>query len=127
MPALDHYSSFIPKIATILKSALQTSLHVFQHYRVCSFTAKSLQSCPTLCDPMDCSLPGSSVHEIFQARVLEWGAIQYNTDETHPDVAYNSSFIHFIAEHHSLYKYTMIYLSMSPLMDNLGLLQTIQL
>ena len=33
------------------------------------------QSCPTLCNPMDCSLPGSSVHGIFQARVLEWGAI----------------------------------------------------
>ena len=33
------------------------------------------QSCPTLGNPMDCSLPGSSVHEIFQARVLEWGAI----------------------------------------------------
>ena len=37
--------------------------------------AKSLQSCPTLCDPIDGSLPGSSAHEIFQARVLEWGAI----------------------------------------------------
>ena len=33
------------------------------------------QSCPTLSDPMDYSLPGSSVHGIFQARVLEWGAI----------------------------------------------------
>ena len=33
------------------------------------------QSCPTLSDPMDCSLPGSSVHGIFQARVLEWGAL----------------------------------------------------
>ena len=33
------------------------------------------QSCPTLRDPMDCSLPGSSVHGTFQARVLEWGAI----------------------------------------------------
>ena len=33
------------------------------------------QSCPTLSDPMDCSLPGSSTHGIFQARVLEWGAI----------------------------------------------------
>ena len=33
------------------------------------------QSCPTLSDPMDCSPPGFSVHEIFQARVLEWGAI----------------------------------------------------
>ena len=34
------------------------------------------QSCPTLSDPMDCSLPGSSIHGIFQARVLEWGAIE---------------------------------------------------
>ena len=33
------------------------------------------QSCPTLSDPTDCSLPGSSIHGIFQARVLEWGAI----------------------------------------------------
>ena len=33
------------------------------------------QSCPTLSDPMDCSLPGSSIHGIFQAKVLEWGAI----------------------------------------------------
>ena len=38
------------------------------------------QSCPTLCDPMDCSLLGSSVHEIFQARVLEWGAIAFSED-----------------------------------------------
>ena len=40
--------------------------------------AKSLQSCPTLHDPMDYSLPGSSVHGIFQARVLEWGAIAFS-------------------------------------------------
>ena len=33
------------------------------------------QSCPTLCDPLDCSLPGSSVHGILQARILEWVAI----------------------------------------------------
>ena len=36
------------------------------------------QSCPTLCDPMDCSLPGFSVHGIFQARVLEWVAISFS-------------------------------------------------
>ena len=36
------------------------------------------QSCATLCDPMDCSLPGSSIHGIFQARVLEWGAIAFS-------------------------------------------------
>ena len=37
--------------------------------------AKSLQLCPTLNDPMDCSLPGSSVHGILQARILEWVAM----------------------------------------------------
>ena len=37
------------------------------------------QSCPTLRDPMDCSLPGSSAHGILQARVLEWGAIAFST------------------------------------------------
>ena len=36
------------------------------------------QSCPTLSDPMDCSLPGSSVHGVFQARVLEWVAIAFS-------------------------------------------------
>ena len=36
------------------------------------------QSCPTLRDPMDCSPPGSSVHGIFQARVLEWDAIAFS-------------------------------------------------
>ena len=36
------------------------------------------QSCPTLSDPMDCSLPGPSVHGIFQARVLEWDAIAFS-------------------------------------------------
>ena len=40
--------------------------------------AKSLQSCLTLCNPMDCSLQGSSIHGIFQARELEWGAIAFS-------------------------------------------------
>ena len=40
--------------------------------------AKLLQSCLTLRDPMDCSLPGSSIHGIFQARELEWGAIAFS-------------------------------------------------
>ena len=38
------------------------------------------QSCPTLSDPMDWSLPGSSVHGIFQARVLEWGVIAFSVE-----------------------------------------------
>ena len=40
--------------------------------------AKLLQSCPTPRDPMDCSPPGSSIHGVFQARVLEWGAIAFS-------------------------------------------------
>ena len=39
---------------------------------------QAAQSCPTLSDPMDCSVPGSSIHGIFQARVLEWGAIAFS-------------------------------------------------
>ena len=43
--------------------------------------AKSLQLCPTLCDPTDCSLPGSSIHGIFRATVLEWGAIAFSNNK----------------------------------------------
>ena len=42
------------------------------------------QSCPTLCNPMDCSLPGSSVHGIFQARILEWVAISFSSGSSWP-------------------------------------------
>ena len=42
------------------------------------------QSCPTLCDTMDCSLPGSSVHGIFQARILEWVAISFSRRLSQP-------------------------------------------
>ena len=53
------------------------------------------QLCPTLSDPRDCSLPGSSIHGIFQARVLEWGAIAFSGhgSSTHqvPDAALSVS------------------------------------
>ena len=42
------------------------------------------QACPTLCGPMDCRLPGSSVHGIFQARVLEWVAISFSRGSSQP-------------------------------------------
>ena len=42
------------------------------------------QSCPTLCDPMDCNLPGSSIHGIFQARTLEWVAISFSRRSSQP-------------------------------------------
>ena len=44
------------------------------------------QSCPTLHDPMDCSLPGSSIHGIFQARVLEWVAISFSRWFSNPGI-----------------------------------------
>ena len=47
-------------------------LNILSHLSECVH-ACSLQSCPTLCDPMDCSPPASSVHGILQARILEWG------------------------------------------------------
>ena len=46
--------------------------------------AKPLQLCPTLCDPMDCSLSGSSIHGIFQTRVLEWIAISFSRGPSRP-------------------------------------------
>ena len=46
--------------------------------------SKVAQSCPTLCDPKDCCLPGSSVHGIFQARVLEWVAIPFSRGSSWP-------------------------------------------
>ena len=45
---------------------------------------KVAQSCLTLCNPMDCSLPGSSVHEILQARILEWVAIPFSGRSSQP-------------------------------------------
>ena len=65
----------------LVTQSLRGSTHLSHHIRVrtldilstpaaAAAAAKLLQSCPTLCDPMDCSPPGSSVHGIFQARVL---------------------------------------------------------
>ena len=48
--------------------------------------AKSLQWCPTLCDPMYCSSPGSSVHGILQARILDWVAMPSSRDLPDPGI-----------------------------------------
>ena len=55
---------------------------LFQCMKVKS-ESEVVQSCPTLLDPVDCSLPGSSAHGIFQARVLEWGAIAFSAIKTY--------------------------------------------
>ena len=55
------------------------------------------QSCPTVRDPMDCSLPGSSIHGIFQARILEWGAIAFSTNDL-PTCNLHTHFVDFFSE-----------------------------
>ena len=50
----------------------------------CESESEVTQSCPTLCDPVDCSLPGSSVHGILQARILEWVAISFSRGSSRP-------------------------------------------
>ena len=73
----------------IITSASQCSIWMCVPHRACTSSllspaaaaaaaAKSLQPCPTLCDPMDCSLPGFFVHGILQARTLEWVAISFS-------------------------------------------------
>ena len=66
------FSTFI---TVILLLNLITKLHDLQ---VAAAAAKSLQSCPTLCDPIDDSPPGSPVPGILQARTLEWVAISFS-------------------------------------------------
>ena len=48
--------------------------------------SKVTQSCPSLCDPVDCSPPGSSVHGILQARILEWVAISFSRESSQPGI-----------------------------------------
>ena len=63
------------------RTELNTNLSnrpIFDRLRVAAAAAKSLQSCPTLCDPIDSSPPGSAVPGILQARTLEWVAISFS-------------------------------------------------
>ena len=54
------------------------------HWLKLCLCAKSLQSCPILCDAMDCNLPGSSAHGILQARILEWVAMPFSRGSSQP-------------------------------------------
>ena len=51
---------------------------------VCVCARLCAQSCPTFCDPMNCSLPGASVHEILQAKIMEWVAISFSKGYSRP-------------------------------------------
>ena len=66
-----------PSIHSSIHPPIHPSIHPFIHSCTCMH-AKSCQSCPTLCNHMDCSLPGSSVHGILQARILEWVAMPFS-------------------------------------------------
>ena len=68
------FSFFEAKDCNLIIFTSQCLVQGFFH----SASAKSIQSRPTLCDPMDCSLPGSSVHGILQARILEWVAMPFS-------------------------------------------------
>ena len=65
-------------------SILLITILLFFHQFHIACMLKSLQSCPTLCNPMDCSPPGSSVHRILQARILEWVAMLSSRGSSRP-------------------------------------------
>ena len=62
------------------KYAVYTCVYMCMYAYMCVHA----QLCPTLCDPMDCSLPRSSVHGIFQAQILEWVAISFSRGSSRP-------------------------------------------
>ena len=69
--------------------------HFLLQFRKVKSESEVAQSCPTLSDPMDFSLPGSSIHGIFQARVVEWGAIAFsNMGTTIPQTMWHSQRIY---------------------------------
>ena len=72
--------SLVSNCLVFLKSSVCVCVCVW----VCGCVCVCAQSCPTLCDLMDCSPPGSSVHRIFQARILEWVAIFYSRGSSQP-------------------------------------------
>ena len=59
-------------------------IYLVHSYPYCVTWREVAQSCPTLCDPMDCNLPGSSIRGILQARVLEWVAISFPRRSSQP-------------------------------------------
>ena len=69
--------------STLFNSEFKVRTKTQTKFSVC-IHAKSLQSCPTLWDPMDCSLTGSSVYGILQARILEWVTIPFSRGSSRP-------------------------------------------
>ena len=88
---LNHWATREVPLVSLLFFNIKLRL-VFKKCFLTSFYSKTLlesesevaQSCPTLCDPMDCSISGSSVYAIFQARMLEWIAISFSRRSSRP-------------------------------------------
>ena len=76
----NHYTFSKPENQK--KFAMKSNIRDTENKSAAAAAAMSLQSCPTLSDPMDCGLSGSSIHGIFQARVLEWGAIAFSENKS---------------------------------------------
>ena len=74
----------LPKLPLSLIDLQNQSLWTLFFSYCVSIITLVAQSCLTLCDPMDCSLPGSSVHRILQARILEWVAISFSRGSSWP-------------------------------------------
>ena len=100
---MNHLSQIIknkalPKCSSklVLSGGFNKSAHLFtwssgevrikRHSKSSPVLCRSLQSCPTLCDSMDCSWSGSSVHGILQARTLEWVAMPFSRDPPNPGI-----------------------------------------
>ena len=73
----DHHFPIV--IVTIYSLTDSAQIFLFLHVLTAAAAAKSLQSCPTLCDPIDDSPPGSPIPGILQARTLEWVAVSFSS------------------------------------------------
>ena len=93
---LSAHSGIKLKLQRTIARKIPKYLEIKQHMCV---HVKTLQLCPTLCNPMDCSLSGSSVHGILQARTLEWVAIPSSRGSSQPRDQTLVSCISYIGRH----------------------------
>ena len=94
---------FVSSLGTVYKNTMESRYaHKFPAIVTLSFSwmpwcAKSCHSCPTLCNPMHYSVPGSSVHGILQERLLKWVAMLLSRDLPNPGIEPESLYVSYIA------------------------------